>query len=419
MNVASASGSSGPSGSVDLASPDTFLHGAPHEALTALRRTDPVHWQPMDGEPGFWAVLRHADVVRVARHAEIFSASEGGIVIEDPPPQTLARVRTMLAAMDPPRHSAHRGPLSEHFRPRAIARREERVRDICRAIMAEARERADVEFVHEVAAPLPTRVFGEFFGLPRQDWSYLQKLAERITSSQDPDFGGSGYGDDDAGAEMAAYAIEFAAARRQHDPVEDLTSAILRADFGGHPMSDFDFGGFFVQLVTAGNDTTKGMLSSGLLTLLRHPDQMAELRADPSLIARAVEEIVRYENPLHYFRRTALVDTVLADTRISAGDKVAMYYTSANRDETVFDNPQSFNIHRHPNPHLSFGMGAHFCLGAHLARLEGRLFFEELLATFARVELIGEPVRIRSNLNNSLKGLPVRLMTEIRQIRGV
>lgn len=399
-----------PVGVVDLASPDSFLDGVPHAALARLRRDDPVHWQPMEGEPGFWAVLRHADVVAVARHPEVFSANEGGIVVEDPAPERLARVRNMLAAMDPPRHHAHRSPLSPHFRPQAIARREERVRDICRGIMAEAGQHGEVEFVHQVAAPLPSQVIGEFFGLPRQDWEYLQKLAERITSSQDPDLAGPGYGDDGGGAEMASYAAGLAADRRSVDPTEDLTSAILRADFGGRPMSDQEFGAFFVQLVTAGNDTTKGILASGLLTLLRHPGQLAELRADPSLIPRAVEEIIRYDNPLHYFRRTAMCDTELSGARIKAGDKVAMYYTSANRDEAVFDDPQAFNIHRHPNPHLSFGMGVHFCLGAHLARLEARVFFAELLTTFPRIDLSGEPVRVRSNLNNSLKRLPVRLV---------
>ncbi|WP_205876646.1 cytochrome P450 [Mycobacterium camsae] len=398
---------------VNLASPDAFVNGVPHEALTALRHTDPVHWQPMNGEPGFWAVLRHADVVEVARHPEVFSAAEGGIVIEDLPPVTLGRMRNMLAAMDPPRHHAYRAPLSPQFRPRAIARLEQQVRAICRAIMARAREHGEVEFVHQVAAPLPTHVIGEFFGLPRPDWPYLQQLAERITSSQDPE-----YGNGEGGAEMAAYAMELAVVRRTTAATDDLTSAILHGDFGGRPMTDLEFGGFFVQLVTAGNDTTKGMLSSGLLTLLRHPDQLAELRADPSLIARAVEEIVRYDNPLHYFRRTALVDTELGGTRIKAGEKVAMYYTSANRDETVFEDAQSFDIHRHPNPHLSFGMGAHFCLGAHLARLEARVFFEELLAAFPRIELSGEPVRIRSNLNNSLKRLPITL-TGSRRASGV
>ncbi len=395
---------------VDLASPDAFVDGAPHEALAVLRRTDPVHWQPMDGEPGFWAVLRHADVAHVARHTEIFSASEGGIVVEDMGPENLAMMRNMLLAMDPPVHTKHRGPLSQHFRARVIGAIEDRVRDICRVIMAEAKERGDVEFVHQVASPLPTRVIGELFGLPPQDWDHIHELAERNTSSQDPDLA-TGTVDDafDSTIEMAMYAIELAANRRSGARTDDLTSAILEADFGGEPMSDIEFGSFFVQLVTAGNDTTKGMLGSGLLTLVSHPDQLAELRADHSLIPGAVEEIIRYANPLHYFRRTALVDVELAGTAIAAGDKVAMYYTSANRDEEVFSEPQRFDIHRHPNPHLSFGIGSHFCLGVHLARLEGKVFFEELLDSFAGIELTGEPVRIRSNLNNTLKRLPVRL----------
>ena len=174
-------------------------------------------------------------------------------------------------------------------------------------------------------------------------------------------------------------------------------------------MTDIDFASFFVQLVTAGNDTTKTMLSSGLLALLRHPDQLAELRTDPSLMPGAVEEILRWANPLHYFRRTASADTELHDTLIAEGDKVAMMYTSANRDEAVFDDPSGFDIHRHPNPHVSFGIGEHFCLGVHLARLKARMFFEELLATFPTIELRGEPKRTRSNLNNALKSLPVTL----------
>lgn len=395
---------------VDLADPDTFTEAVPHAALAELRGSAPVHWQPMDGEPGFWAVLRHADVVTVARQPEIFSASIGGVTIEDVGEPTLQRMRQMLLAMDPPRHSTHRGPVSVHFRPRVIAELENRVREVCRAIMAEARERREVEFTRDVAAQLPARMVGELFGLPRQDWEYLRLLAERNTSSQDPDLGDPDGGTGTGGLEMAAYAVELAAARRRGSLTEDdLTTAILSARFGGEPMTDAEFGGFFVQLVTAGNDTTKGMLSGGLLTLLRHPDQLAELRSDPSLLPGAVEEILRYDNPLHYFRRTAVVDTEMSGVRIRAGDKVAMYYTSANRDEAVFADPQRFDIHRSPNPHLTFGMGTHFCLGAHLARLEGRVFFAELFDTFSGIELTGEPVRIRSNLNNSLKRLPIRL----------
>ncbi len=231
--------------------------------------------------------------------------------------------------------------------------------------------------------------------------------AERQTSGQDPDIAGEA--DFSASIDMAMYAIEFAATRRTMEPKEDLTTLILDGDFGGEPMTDVDFGSFFVQLVTAGNDTTKTMLSSGLLALLQHPDQLAELRADPSLVPGAVEEILRWANPLHYFRRTATADTVLHDVEIATGDKVAMYYTSANRDDDVFADAQDFDIHRSPNPHLSFGIAEHFCLGVHLARLEGKVFFEELLSAFGTIELTGDPVRLRSNLNNSFKKLPVRL----------
>jgi cytochrome P450 len=366
-----------------------------------------VYFQEMAGEPGFFAVLKHADVVHVARHSDVFSATEGGVVLENLAPDQLEMMRMMLLAMDPPKHTQFRAPLSDHFKAKVIERLEDNVRTITQAIMKEAAERRDVEFVHDVTSKLPSRVLGQLMGLPEDDWPMIHQLAERNTSGQDPDVAGEA--DYSASIEMAMYAIEFAARRRAEPPREDLTSVILGSEFGGAPMGDIDFGSFFVQLVTAGNDTTKTMLSSGLLALLQHPGQLAELRADPSLVPAAVEEILRWANPLHYFRRTTLVDTELRGVPIAQGSKVAMYYTSANRDEDVFEDSQRFDIHRHPNPHLSFGIATHFCLGVHLARLEGKVFFEELLATFPTIELTGEPVRIRSNLNNALKSLPVRL----------
>ncbi len=397
-----------------LGDPDTFATGVPHDALTEARRTTPVLWQDLDGQPGFWAVLRHADVVAVARDPAQFSAELGGVVVEDLPPESLEMMRGMLLAMDPPRHGIYRKPLADTFKAKVIAEMEPQIRAICVDLMAEAAEAGpSVEFVHQVTAGLPTRVMGRLMGLPTEDWDLLHSLAERQTAGQDPDINPPGPDgaepDFSASIDMAMYAIEFAARRRAEEPREDLTTLVLDGDFGGQPMTDVDFGSFFVQLVTAGNDTTKTMLSSGLLALLEHPDQLARLRQDPSLIPGAVEEILRWANPLHYFRRTATEDTELGGQVIAAGDKVTMSYTSANRDETVFDDPQRFDITRAPNPHLSFGIGEHFCLGVHLARLEGRVFFEELLRAFADIELDGEPVRLRSNLNNSFKKLPVRL----------
>ncbi len=390
----------------DLYDPDTYVGAPPHAVLAELRRTQPVYFQEMSGEPGYWMVLKHADVVHVAREPKLFSASEGGVMLENLEPAQLDMMRNMLLAMDPPRHVDYRRPIAPRFKARVIADMEHQIRSICREIMATAGEQGDVEFVHDVTSALPSRVIGQLMGLPVDDLPFIHRLAEMNTSGQDADY----VTDVSQGTiDMAMYAIEFAAVRRKEPPREDLTTLLLETDFNGQYMTDVDFASFFVQLVTAGNDTTKTMLSSGLRTLLDHPDQLADLRADPGLVPGAVEEILRYDNPLHYFRRTATADTELRGVEIAAGDKVVMFYTSANRDEDVFEDPQRFDIRRSPNPHLSFGIAEHFCLGVHLARLEGRVFFEELLATFPAIELTGAPVRIRSNLNNGLKALPVKL----------
>jgi cytochrome P450 len=395
----------------DLYDPDGYVAGPPHELFTRLRRDQPVVWQDMPDEPGYWAVLRHADVTHVAREPQLFSAAVGGVVLEDLDPESLAMMQDMLLAMDPPRHLTYRRRVSPKFTPRVMAGLEDRIRGICRAIMSEAADRT-LDFAHDVCAKLPSQVVGELVGIPEEDWPRIHHWSEMNSGGQDPDIA-SAYAADaamSATVEMAMYAIELAGMRRA-EPTDDLTSYMLTMEIDGAPMTDAQFGAFFVQLVTAGNDTTRTMLSSGLLALLRHPEQLAALREDPARIPGAVEEILRWANPLHYFRRTATADTEIAGTPVAAGQKVAMIYTSANRDGTVFDRPQEFDISRHPNPHLSFGTGEHFCLGVHLARMEGRIFFEELLAHFPTIELAGEPRRQRSNLNNRLKELPVRLAT--------
>lgn len=395
---------------IDLYDPNTYVDAAPHAEFERLRRDDPVHWQDMPGG-GYWMILKHADVVHVAKHPELFSASLGGVVLEDLPPAQLAMMRDMILAMDPPRHFGYRRGISPSFTARVIAKMEQNIRTICRDIFDRAAEHGEVDFVHDVCAHLPSQVIGELMGLPREDWPYIHELSELNSGGQDPDINPGGYQDAERGqssVRMAMYGAQFAASRRD-DPRDDLTTLVLSSELDGHLLTDAEFGSLFVQLVTAGNDTTRTMLSSGLLALLEHPDQLAELRADPSLVPGAVEEILRWANPLHYFRRTATTDTEVSGVPIAAGEKVAMYYTSANRDADVFDDPHLFDIHRDPNPHLSFGIANHFCLGVHLARLEGRVFFTELIDRFATLELVGEPARQRSNLNNALKRLPVRL----------
>ncbi len=396
---------------IDLYDPDGYVDGPPHETFERLRHEQPVYWQPMPDGTGYWAVLRHADLVAVARDPKTYSASRGGVVLEDLAPETLAMMQDMLLAMDPPRHVGYRRNVAPQFVPRVINQLEPRVRAICREIMRDAAARGDVDFVHDVCAKLPSQVVGELVGIPESDWPQIHTWSERNSGGQDPDFS-SGYSEDASNAtiEMAMYAIGLAGQRRA-EPRDDLTTLMLAMELDGEPMTDIQFGSFFVQLVTAGNDTTRTMLSSGLLALLDHPEQLAELRADPSLIPGAVEEILRWANPLHYFRRTATRDAQLGGAEILEGQKVGMIYTSANRDAAVFSDPHRFDIHRDPNPHLSFGSGEHFCLGVHLARLEGRVFFEELFATFPTIEQTGPARRQRSNLNNALKALPVRLAT--------
>jgi cytochrome P450 len=386
---------------LDLADPDTFAAGPPHEALAELRRTAPVFRNECADGSFFWAVLRHADVEQVARQPLLFSSERGGVVLEDLPEDRLEQMRGMLLAMDPPRHRQVRRPVVARLTPKAVGRLEDDVREICRDVFAGVDGETDVAVL---AARLPTRVIGQVMGLPAADWDRVHVLAERITRGQDPEFATDAQSAGQASQEMGLYAYRFAAERLASDERPDDLTSVLLAEH-----DPVQFASLFVQLVTAGQDTTATLLAAGLLALLQHPEELAALRSDPALVPGAVEEMLRFANPLHYFRRTATADCELGGTRIAAGEKVAMYYTSANRDEDVFADPQRFDVRRSPNRHLSFGVAEHFCVGAHLARLEARVYFTELLTTYAAIELAAEPRRVRSNLNNALRSLPVRL----------
>jgi len=367
-----------------------------------------VHWQPTPDGGGYWALTKHADVAEVSRDPERFSSARGFVVIEPLSEAQLGMMRFTLLGMDPPEHLRFRRLLQGSFTPKLVAALEPRVRELARAIFARAAAEREVELV-EVAGELPSQVFGELLGVPPEDRAKVSGWAAQLTGSQDADLNPAGAeGPPPASLEMAMYGIRLAGERRGKSG-GDLTTIAVNGEIDGATMSDGEFGGFFVQLATAGNDTTRNLLASGVRLLLEHPVALAELRADPSLIPGAVEEMLRCESPLHYFRRTATRDTVIRGQAIQAGDRIALYYGAANRDPEVFPDPERFDIRRSPNPHLSFGFGEHFCLGAALARLEARVFFEELLAAFPRIELLGEPRHQRSNLNNALKSLPVRL----------
>jgi cytochrome P450 len=398
------------SASIDLYDPDRYADGAPYADFARLRRESPVVWQPTPDGDGYWAVLSHAEVSAVSRQPEVYSSSRGFVVIEPLTEAQLGMMRFTLLGMDPPEHAKYRRLLLHSFTPRIVAALEPRVRAIARDVMAGGAARRDVEFVEDMAGELPVQVIGELLGVPAEERPQLRAWAQQLTGSQDPDLNpGGAEAAPSASIEMAMYAMQLAASRRGKDGA-DLTTIAVNTDVDGHAMTDAEFGSFFVQLATAGNDTTRNLLASGTLLLLDHPDAQAALRADLSRIPTAVEEMLRFEGPLHYFRRTATRDAVLGGQKIREGDRVALMYTAANRDPAVFPDPDRFDVARDPNPHLSFGIGEHFCLGAALARLEGRVFFEELLAAFPHMERTGPARRQRSNLNNALKALPVRLI---------
>lgn len=406
---------------LDIYNPDLYVEGPPHSDFENLRKSNPVYFQEMPDEPGYFAILKHKDVVAISRKPNVFSSHAEGVVLENLGEVALDNMRNMLLGMDPPRHTNWRTEVSPNFKKRVIDNLEIQIREITNDIFKEAIEKSggeELDFVHDVCAYLPSTVMGKLMGIPENDIAQIHKWSEMQAGGQDPELNPNGQSRDgdsasDASMQMLTYAMEHAVQHRKNreqGEFNELTELLLSAEVDGKSMTDVDFGCFFLQLVTAGNDTTRTMLANGTWALLGHPDQLQELRDDYSLIPSAVEEILRWENPLHYFRRTATSDIVLSGVDIKAGDKVAMIYTSANRDEEVFENPHEFDIHRSPNPHLSFGIGEHFCLGVHLARLEGRIFFEELLATFADIEQVGDARRTRSNLNNSLKEFPVKLV---------
>lgn len=397
---------------IELHDPDFYRRPDAHERLAELRLTQPVHWVDESAGPGYWAVLRHADIVQASRHPEVFSSSLGGMILEDSDPEMLEKSRRMLVVMDPPKHSAYRHPLAPHFAARVITTMEQQVRALCRTLIDDALAKGDVEFVHEVAGPLPSLAIAAIMGIPEDDTPRIRRWAELSLGGQDAEVL-DGY-EGNASIEMIGYAMQFAAQRRAElaagEPRDDITALLLATTFeGGAPMDDVEFGSFFVQLVAAANDTTRTLIASGVDELLDAPAALAALRADPSNIPTAVEEMLRYRNPVHYTRRTATSDTELSGQPIAAGDKVVLSYTSANRDDTVFTDAQSFDITRNPNPHLGFGVATHFCLGAHLARLEVRVFLEELLASCPTIERTGPPVWVRSNLTNGYRALPLRL----------
>src|SRR5215470_11971293 len=393
---------------VDLFDPDTYARGVPHDVFALLRREVPVFRQLRVGLPPFWAVTRYHDVVKVSRDWATFSSERKGALLREPPEEALETQRLMMLNMDPPRHAKLRGLVNRGFTPRMISLLTPPIRRICSQIVDTVSERGECDFVTDVAAELPLQVIAELLGIPESDQHQVFEWSNTMIGSDDPEWQRSPEEAMEAAMAMYAYANELALQRRD-SPRDDLVSVLMRAEVDGERLTELEFDVFFLLLAVAGNETTRNLISGGMLALIEHPDERRRLRHDLSLLDTGVEEMLRWITPVMQFQRTAQHDTEIAGQPVAEGDRVAVYYVSANRDEAVFMRPDRFDVGRSPNDHLTFGGGGpHFCLGANLARLEIRVMFEELLRRLPDMELNGAPRRLRSNFINGLKQMPVR-----------
>lgn len=368
---------------IDIYDNAQYAEGVPHAKLAALRAHDPVHWHGLPDGGGCWYLLKHADVAEASRDWQTYSAARGGIVIEEQSPEAMRRNRTQLLSMDPPEHRELRNLVLTAFTPRTIDAMEQWLREQSRAIMRRAAEMGECDFVVDMAGELPMQTINQMMAVPEEHRRRIVELADEIIA------GGGGRkrgGDDDPGIILAGIGHQMASERRGKGG-DDLISLMLRATYQGEPLDEVGFAGLFVQIAVAANETTRSLLAGGLLALIEHPDAYRELEEDHGMIPSAVEEMLRWVTPVHYFRRTATRDVEVRGKTIREGDRVVLHYTSANFDEDVFREPDRFDIHRDPNPHLAFGWGEHFCLGARLARLEARVFFEEMLSAFRSIEV--------------------------------
>ncbi|SEF81758.1 cholest-4-en-3-one 26-monooxygenase [Thermomonospora echinospora] len=407
---------------INLVDPDSYERdGIPHAQLTWLREHAPVfrhEGDPERGWPAFWAVTRHADIVHVSRHPELFSSFTRLALFDELPDEELALNQLMMLNQDPPDHTRRRGIVNRGFTPRAIEALTGHIRDICRRLVAEVAERGpEADFVRDLAAPLPLQVICELLGAPVEDRDKIFEWSNTMIGGDDPDFRKGAGVDPETVAEegrkaamaIYAYANELAA-RRRAEPRDDIVTKLLQPGPDGEVLDGDEFELFVLLLMVAGNETTRNAASGGMRALLEHPGQWERLKADPGLVRTTADEIVRWVTPVNLFRRTATRDTELGGERIREGDKVVVFYASANRDERVFDDPFTFDVGRDPNPHLGFGGGGpHYCLGVHLARLELRVLFETLLDTMPNMELTGNVRRLRSYFINGVKEMPVRV----------
>ena len=395
---------------MDLAN---FREGAPYPLFNQCRQGPAVCWEEetVSRRGGHWNVFRRQEIDQVMKRPELFS-NTGGPSLEDTPAALLTPEMQSLNLMDPPRHRQNRALVDYAFKPSAIRRREPELRGIARELIAAMRERGECDFVADFAAPLPLRVICDILGVPEAERQHVYEIVNISVLAQDPEFASSREEGFAAHAQIIEYGTRLAASHRE-SPRDSLTSQILEAEADGQRLSDHDYGLLFHNLIVGGIETTRNALAFGLFELIRHPEQLSLLQQEPERIDDAVEEILRYHAPTVYYRRTALQDTRLGGQTIRAGDTVICWLASANRDEGSFSEPEQFDITRNRREPIrrhyrTFGVGPHFCLGVHLARLELQIAFEELLAGLTDFELIEAPTPAVSMFNDGFKRMPIR-----------
>ncbi len=407
-------------GGVDLTDLDMWALGVPYDQFARLRSEVPVAWsEEPDGGPGFWSVLRYDDIVTASRDTRTFSSARG-ISFEDPTDEDMVARRTIIDT-DPPDHTKLRKILSGSFTQRAVAVYQHFVEGLTQQVLDTGLATDPFDFIDAVAKEVPIRVLAEIMGLPTDDLPLFIDLGDRLIANTDPEITDVVWGRDDTDAYRlfpfrSPYGKQLwdlgrtVIRDRLAGPGNDLLSALLRAEVDGERLTERDLDNFFSIMVIAGNETTRIAIAQGVLAFCEHPEQWDRLRADPALLDSATEEVLRWTCPTHFMRRTAAADTELGGASIRAGDKVVLWYVSGNRDDAEFEDPDTFDIARSPNRHLSFGRGGpHLCLGAHLARLEIRVVLAALAERVAGFELAGPAPRIRSNFTNGLRQLPIRI----------
>jgi cytochrome P450 len=396
---------------IDLINPETYRDGPPHDMWRVLRDEAPIFWHEGQGFPGFWTITKYEDVIRISRDPQTFISGKGVNISTDPAraDQDMSAGKMMLVT-DPPRHVRLRRLVNKGFTPRQIAALEPHVREIVSDILDEAAPKGECDFVEDVAAKLPLAIICEMLGVPKGDWQQIFDWSNRAIGADDPEYQTDPTREETgqrARMETFGYFYKLVQERRR-EPRNDLVGILSEAEVDGERLSDEDILLFCFLLMVAGNETTRNATSGGMLALMQYPDQRQRLLDDRSLIASGVEEILRWVSPVMHFARICTRDTEIRGQIVKAGEKIVMWYPSANRDEEFFADPYTFDVSRTPNEHLAFGIGEHFCLGASLARLELQVMFEELLRRVPDMEPAGPISRLRSTLVAGIKHMPVR-----------